>query len=367
MKKTIAVIPGDGIGPEVMNQAERVLHVVAADYGHEFRLTPGLAGGAAFEQFGSHMPEETLAICRNSDAILFGSVGGPVSEQHLDKWKNCEAKSILALRKTFSFYANFRPVQLLPELAEMCPLRPDIIKDGIDILFIRELLGDAYFGAKETTTENGRRVARDTSQYSEDQVAQVAHVAFKAARQRRKHVTSVDKANVLDASKLWRLVMHEVAKDYPDVQLTDMLVDNCAMQIIRHPKQFDVVVSTNMFGDILTDEAAVLAGSLGLLASASINSDGFALYEPSGGSAPDIAGQGIANPIAQILSVALMLRLSFALEQEAKTIELAVEKTLKNGYRTRDIATANGTVLDTKEFTDKVLSNMNVPATTGAK
>jgi 3-isopropylmalate dehydrogenase len=367
MHKSIAVVPGDGIGPEVMRQAERVLEAVAAASGHTFELKQGVAGGAAYEHFGSHMPEETLALCRRSDAILFGSVGGPVSEQHLDKWKNCEANSILSLRKTFKFYANFRPVRLLPELAEMCPLRFELIKDGIDILFIRELLGDAYFGKKETTTENGRRVARDVSTYTEDEVAQVAHVAFKAARNRKKRVTSVDKANVLDASKLWRAVVHEVAKEYPDVELVDMLVDNCAMQIIRDPKQFDVVVTTNMFGDILTDEAAVLAGSLGLLASASINADGFALYEPSGGSAPDIAGQGIANPIAQILSVALMLRFSFELEKEARMIESAVDQTLKSGFRTRDIATKNAKILGTKEFTDEVLKNLQVPATTKGK
>lgn len=359
-RKRIAVVPGDGIGPEVMEQALRVLNAVG-----DFEVKHGVAGGAAYDKHGSHMPEETLELCRQSDAILFGSVGGPVSEQHVPKWKNCEANSILALRKTFKFYANFRPVRLLPELAEMCPLRSDIIADGVDILFIRELLGDAYFGKKETTTVNGVRQASDLSTYTEEQVAQVAHVAFKAARQRNKRVTSVDKANVLDASKLWRAVVHEVAQEYPDVELVDMLVDNCAMQIIRDPKQFDVVVTTNMFGDILTDEAAVLAGSLGLLASASLNAEGFALYEPSGGSAPDIAGQGIANPIAQILSVALMLRFSFHQETEAKTIENAVEKALKAGNRTRDIATKNGKVLGTKEFTDVVLSEIKLP--TGAK
>lgn len=364
MHRTVAVIPGDGIGPEVMKQAERVLQATADAFGHLFELKHGVAGGAAYEHFRSHMPEETLAVCRSSDAILFGSVGGPVSEQHLEKWKNCEANSILSLRKTFKFFANYRPVRLLPELSHLCPLKYELVKDGIDILFIRELLGDAYFGVKETTRENGRRVARDVSTYTEDEVAQVAEAAFKAARQRRGKVTSVDKANVLDASKLWRTVVHEVAGKYPDVELEDMLVDNCAMQIIRNPKQFDVVVTTNMFGDILTDEAAVLAGSLGLLASASVNADGFALYEPSGGSAPDIAGQGIANPIAQILSVALMLRFSFGLEQEAKAIETAVDRTLKAGYRTRDLSSEGATVLGTADFTDKVLANLPVPSTT---
>ncbi len=360
MKKTIAVIAGDGIGPEVMQQAERVLSAIADGYGHQFKLNHALAGGAAFDKFGSHMPEETLEVCRLSDAILFGSVGGPVSEQHQIKWKNCEANSILALRKNFKFFANFRPVRLLPELAHVCPLRYDLVKDGIDILFIRELLGDAYFGAKETTIKNGKRVASDVSSYTEDQVAQVAHVAFNAAQGRRKKVTSVDKANVLDASKLWREVVREVAANYPDVTLDEMLVDNCAMQIIREPKQFDVVVTTNMFGDILTDEAAVLAGSLGLLASASLNSEGFALYEPSGGSAPDIAGQGIANPIAQILSVALMLRFSFNLEAEARAIEVAVDTALTAGYRTRDIFAEGEKLVGSKEFTDQVLQNIPV-------
>jgi 3-isopropylmalate dehydrogenase len=345
-----------------MRQAERVLEATAQAYGHSFERKHAVAGGAAYEHFGKHMPEETLTVCRQSNAILFGSVGGPVSEQHLDKWKNCEANSILALRKTFKFFANFRPVRLLPELAHMCPLRYDLVKNGVDILFIRELLGDAYFGKKETTVENGKRVSRDVSSYTEDQVAQVAHTAFKAAQLRGKKLTSVDKANVLDASKLWRTVVHEVAQQYPDVELEDMLVDNCAMQIIRNPKQFDVVVTTNMFGDILTDEAAVLAGSLGLLASASLNEEGFALYEPSGGSAPDIAGQGIANPIAQILSVALMLRFSFNLETEAKAIESAVDKALKSGYRTQDIYSEGDKLVNTVQFTDQVLANLPVPA-----
>lgn len=365
MKKTIAVIPGDGIGPEVMEQALRVLDAVGKSYGHDFQLMHGVAGGAAYDKYGAHMPAETLELCRNSDAILFGSVGGPVSEQHVPKWKNCEANSILALRKEFKFHANMRPVFLLSELAEMCPLRADIVKNGIDIVFIRELLGDAYFGEKGSKTIDGRRAAFDVSTYTEEQVAKVAHTAFRFSRGRKKKVTSVDKANVLDASKLWRTVVHEVAKEYPDVEVVDMLVDNAAMQIIRDPGQFDVVVTTNMFGDILTDEAAVLAGSLGLLASASFADGTFGLYEPSGGSAPDIAGQEIANPIAQILCLAYMFRMSFDLPDEAKAVEEAVYDTLRAGYRTRDIATKTGKVVGTREFTDALLSHIKLPQ--GAK
>lgn len=361
MRKEIAVVPGDGIGPEVMQQALRVLDFVGQKYGHEFVTAEGYAGGAAYVRFGSHMPDETLALCRKSNAILFGSVGGPVAEQDKPEWKNCEANSILALRKTFSFHSNLRPVRLYPELAEMCPLRPDLVAKGVDILFIRELLGDAYFGKKETLVENGVRVARDVSMYTESQVKCVAKTAFEAARKRGKKLASVDKANVLDTSKLWRTVVHEVAKDYPDVTVEDVLVDNCAMQIIRDPSQFDVVVTSNMFGDILTDEAAVLAGSLGLLPSASLNAEGFALYEPSGGSAQDIAGKGIANPIAQILSCAMMLRFSFNLLVEADAIDEAVKSTLTAGYRTSDIYREGTKRVGSTELTDQILKNIKTP------
>lgn len=337
MNKKIAVLPGDGIGEEVMSQALRVLDTVAQRFDHQFQTKHALAGGAAFEKYGKHLPDETLAVCKETDAILFGSVGGPVSEMNLPKWKNCEANSILTLRKTFGFRANYRPVRVYPELASMSPLRSEIIARGVDMLFIRELLGDCYFGEHKTETINGMRTARDVSTYTEEEVKLAAHHAFKAACVRRKKVTSVDKANVLDTSKLWRAVVEEVAKEYPQVALEHMLVDNCAMQIVRDPSQFDVVLTTNMFGDILSDAAAVLPGSLGLLASASLNDQGLGLYEPPGGSAQDIAGSGTANPIAQILSVALMLRFSFNLQQEAEAIENAVEQTLSNGYRTRDI------------------------------
>jgi 3-isopropylmalate dehydrogenase len=359
MDKIIAVLPGDGIGDEVMEQALRVLETVSTKFGHKFQLKRGVVGGAAYEKFKSHFPDETKEICKASDAILFGSVGGPVKDMHLEKWKNCEANSILAIRKTFSFQANFRPVKVYPQLAEISPLRKDLIERGVDILFIRELLGDCYFGEHKTATRDGKRYASDVSEYNEEQVAAVAEIAFQAALKRGKKVTSVDKANVLDTSKLWRTVVHEVAKQYPDVEIEDMLVDNCAMQIIRDPSQFDVVVLSNMFGDILSDAAAVLPGSLGLLCSASLNKEGFGLYEPPGGSAQDIAGQGIANPIAQILSVAMMLRFSFGLSQEAQAIEEAVEEALAKGFRTRDIYRGAGTLAGSKEMTDAILSSFS--------
>jgi 3-isopropylmalate dehydrogenase len=364
MQKTIAVLPGDGIGEEVMEQALRVLVAISEQFGHGFNLKHGSVGGAAFEKFGSHFPEETKKLCEESDAILFGSVGGPVADMHLAKWKNCEANSILAIRKAFGFNANFRPVRIYPQLGEISPLRQDLIERGVDILFIRELLGDCYFGTHQTELRNGRRYACDLSEYTEEQIASVARIAFDAARRRKNKVTSVDKANVLDTSKLWRTVVSEIKSEYPDVHLEHMLVDNCAMQIIRDPSQFDVVVTSNMFGDILSDAAAVLPGSLGLLCSASLNPSGFALYEPPGGSAQDIAGQGIANPIAQILSVAMLLRFSFGLNVEANAIEQAVETTLANGYRTRDIYRGKSKLVGSVQMTDEILGNLS---TVGAK
>jgi len=366
MKKRIAVVPGDGIGEEVMEQALRVLAKIAEQFDHQFTLRHALAGGAAFDKFGKHLPDETLQICRESDAILFGSVGGPVADQHLPKWKNCEANSILTLRKTFKFNANYRPVKIYKHVQEISPLKAEIISKGVDLLIIRELLGDCYFGEHKTALVDGRRVATDLSIYNEDQIAAVAHVAFKAARLRRKKLCSVDKANVLDTSKLWREVVREVHKEYSDVQLEEMLVDNCAMQLVREPSQFDVIVTSNMFGDILSDAAAVLPGSLGLLASASMNADGFGLYEPPGGSAPDIAGTGRANPIAQILSVAMMLRFSFALEEEARAIESSVEQVLTDGHRTQDIyrETQDG---NTKLVNCQAMTNLILSGITAAK
>jgi 3-isopropylmalate dehydrogenase len=361
MSKHVAVLPGDGIGEEVMAQALRVLEVAAQGAGLRVSVTKGLAGGTAYDKYGVHMPDETLALCQSSDAILFGSVGGPVSEQHLPKWQGCEANSILALRRQFKLNVNFRPVKVLPELHELSPLKSEVVSRGIDILVLRELLGDCYFGMHKTVTENGVRIARDVSEYTEGQVASAADAAFRAARLRRKKVTSVHKANVLDTSKLWRAVVREVHTGFEDVELVDMLVDNAAMQLVKDPSQFDVLLTTNMFGDILSDAAAVLPGSLGLLASASLNSDGFGLFEPPGGSAQDIAGLGIANPIGQILSVALMFRFAFKMDKEATLIESAVEDTLREGYRTRDIhrsSDCESRLVDTQGMADQIVSRV---------
>ncbi len=359
MQKRIAVLAGDGIGPEVMEQALRVLAFIEKTFNHKFSITNAVVGGAAYDLYSSHFPEETRTVCSQSDAILFGSVGGPVGEMRLEKWRNCEANSILSIRKTFNFNANFRPIKIYPVLAQSCPLKMELIEKGIDMLFIRELVGDLYFGKHNTTIEDGIRKASDISEYDENQIGAVAHIAFQAAQKRKLKVTSVDKANVLDTSKLWRQVVHEVSSSYPDVALEDMLVDNCAMQIIKNPAQFDVLLLSNMFGDILSDAAAVLPGSLGLLASASFNSSGFALYEPPGGSAPDIAGKGIANPIRQILCVAMMLKYSFGLLEEATLIEKAVETTLTKRYRTKDIYIDGDKLVGTKEITDQVIAKMS--------
>ncbi len=353
MKLTIAILPGDGIGPEVMAEALKVLEAVGEKFGHEFSFQHGLVGGAAYEKFESHFPEETKKICENSDAILFGSVGGPVGQQHLQKWQNCERHSILAIRKTFQFFANLRPAKIYPELIDICPLKNP---GEIDILIIRELIGDIYFGEHSKSVKEGKRMARDVMEYDEGQIAAIAHMAFKAAQSKRKKVTSIDKSNVLDCSKLWREVVVEVSRQYPNIQLEHMLVDNCALQLIKNPSQFDVLLCPNMFGDILSDEAAALPGSLGLMPSASLNAHGFGLYEPAGGSAPDIAGKGISNPIAQILSAAMMLRYSFHLEKEAQAIEQAVEKTLKAGTRTRDLSEKNAA--STVEMTEAIISHL---------
>ena len=358
----IAVLSGDGIGPEVMIEALRVLDAVASITGLKVETTEAQIGGAAWDKHGEHFPASTAEICRNSDAILFGSVGGPVSESKLDKWKGCEANSLLGIRKQFNFYANFRPIKLYPELVNSSPLKKEIIGDGVDLIIIRELVGDIYFGehkifVRELKNGGSERVATDVAEYTESQIRQIAHVGFKTAFSRNKKLTSVDKANVLSTSKLWREIVKEVSIEYPQVTLEDMLVDNCAMQLIINPRQFDVIVTSNMFGDILSDAAAVLPGSLGLLCSASMNKEGFGMFEPPGGSAPDIAGKGIANPTGQILSVAMMLRFSFGLEKEAQMIEAAVSKTFASGIRTKDIATGKSS--STKEFATAVISNLS--------
>jgi 3-isopropylmalate dehydrogenase len=358
MAKKIAVLSGDGIGQEIVPQALRVLQAVSKKFNLTLEYEHGLIGGAAYDVYQNHCPDETIQLCAAADAIFFGCVGGALKEAHLPKWDRCEVNSILALRQRFQFNSNLRPARIYPELVGICPLKPERLGDGVDILIVRELIGDIYFGEHKRFVENGLRCASDVAYYNEQQIMTVARRAFQAAEERRQKVTSVDKANVLDTSKLWREVVSEVAKEYPNVMFEPMLVDNCGMQLIIRPSQFDVIVTANLFGDILSDAAAALPGTLGLMPSASINEAGFALYEPSGGSAPDIAGKNIANPIAQILSAAMMLRYSFALTAPADCIEQAVMGCLRAGYRTKDLAQAGEQVLGTKEITDKIITFM---------
>ncbi|MDR0454547.1 MAG: 3-isopropylmalate dehydrogenase [Deferribacteraceae bacterium] len=331
-----ALLPGDGIGPEVMTEAIKVLNAVKQCFGFEIQFREALIGGAAIDRTDTPLPEETLKICEESDAILFGSVGGPKWE-NLPPDKQPERGALLPLRKHFALYANIRPIKVYPSLADSCPLKNELIPEGIDIVFFRELTGGIYFGMPKSISEDGRS-AVDTMQYSTYEIERIARKAFEAARMRKKTVTSVDKANVLMTSVLWRKTVTEIQKnEYPDIQLNHLYVDNAAMQLVKNPSQFDVIVTENMFGDILSDEGAMLAGSLGMLPSASVNENNFGLYEPIGGSAPDIAGKGVANPVAQILSAALMLRYSFGHDSAAKSIENAVEQTIKSGLRTADI------------------------------
>lgn len=358
MEKMIAVLAGDGIGQEIMPQALRALNVIEEKFDHDFHINTGYIGGEAYEKFGTHFPDETKMICEKSDAILFGSVGGPISESDQEKWKNCERNSILALRKVAKLNANFRPIRVYPELSALSPLKESFIQKGLNILIVRELIGDIYFGEHKQWSENDIRFASDVAEYNEEQIRSISHVAFKQAQNRRKKLCSVDKANVLETSKLWRDIVNEVSKNYPDVKVEHMLVDNCAMQIFLNPAQFDVILTSNLFGDILSDAAAALPGSLGLIPSASLNPSGFGLYEPAGGSAPDIAGKNIANPIAQILSAAMLLRYSFNLEREASDIENAVQKALQDGFRSRDIYTEGTKLVRTEQMADAIISNI---------
>jgi 3-isopropylmalate dehydrogenase len=357
----IAVLAGDGIGPEVMEQAVRVLAATAQKFGFSTSLTRADVGGVAIDNHGEALPPATLKVCEDSQAILFGSVGGPKWE-HLPPAAQPERAALLPLRKHFALFCNFRPARVYKALAAACPLRPDIVGDGFDILCVRELTGGIYFAkrpdskGREGTGPSER--AWDTKEYTRGEIERIARKGFESARLRRKHVTSIDKANVLTSMVLWREVVTEVAKDYPDVALDHMYVDNAAMQLLKNPHHFDVMLCGNMFGDILSDECAMLTGSMGLLPSASLAEGGFGLYEPAGGSAPDIAGQGIANPIAQILSVALMLRYTFGLEDAAKAIEAAVEKTVGDGTRTGDIRSPGCTIVDTKGMGDAILANL---------
>lgn len=352
---TIAILPGDGIGPEVMKEALKVLQAVSEKENVTFHYNEALVGGTAWESCHNHLPEETLKICQHSDAILFGSVGGPVREQNTPKWQGVEVNSLLGLRKAFGLFANLRPARLFPALAFTSPLRQDVAEKGFDILVVRELTGGIYFGKPKGRAGNGEaEKAFDTMVYSRKEIRRIAHIAFNIARKRRKKVTSIDKANVLTTMVFWRQVVEEVALEYPDVAYEPMYVDNAAMQLVKNPQQFDVMLCGNMFGDILSDEAAMLTGSLGMLPSASFAGSGFGMYEPGGGSAPDIAGKQIANPIAQILSAAMMLRYSLNMEKVADAIDKAVENVLSNGHRTADIARENDKPVPTDSMGDRI-------------
>ena len=356
MEYKIALIPGDGIGPEIVAEAKKVLDRVCEKYSHKFSYTEVLLGGASIDAHGVPLTEEAIAQAKASDAVLMGSIGGDAKTSpwyKLEPSKRPEA-GLLAIRKALNLFANLRPAYLYNELRDACPLRDEIIGDGFDMIIVRELTGGLYFGARKTTEENGVRTAVDTLSYNENEIRRIAIKAFEIARKRRNKVTSVDKANVLDSSRLWRSVVEDVAKDYPDVTLEHMLVDNCAMQLVRDPKQFDVILTENMFGDILSDEASMVTGSIGMLSSASLNETKLGLYEPSHGSAPDIAGQNKANPIATILSAAMMLRYSLDLDKEADAVETAVQKVLTAGYRTGDIMSEGCKLVGTKEMGDLI-------------
>ena len=358
MKLKIGVIKGDGIGPEVVNEAMKVLDKVGVVYGHEFDYTQLLMGGASIDTYGVPLTDETIELAKNSDAVLLGSIGGDAKTSpwyKLEPSKGPEA-GLLKIRKALNLFANLRPAVLYDELKGACPLKEEITEGGFDMMIMRELTGGLYFGERSTEEKNGVLTATDSLTYTEDEIRRIAKRGFDIAMKRRKKVTSVDKANVLDSSRLWRKVVEEVAKDYPEVTLEHMLVDNCAMQLVKNPRQFDVILTENMFGDILSDEASMVTGSIGMLASASLNETKFGMYEPSCGSAPDIAGKGIANPIATILSAAMMLRFSFDLDQEADAIENAVENVLKDGYRTIDIMSEGKVQIGTAEMGNKICS-----------
>ena len=355
----IAVLPGDGIGPEVMVEALKVLAAVADRFGFDYQTDEAPVGGAGIDATGKALPEATLALCERSDAILFGSVGGPKWD-HLPPAEQPERAALLPLRKHFGLFANFRPAMVFPALAASSVLRSDIVGEGFDLLIVRELTGGIYFGqpkGRESAGERGER-AFDTLEYTTSEIERIAKVAFEAARRRGRKLTSIDKANVLTTMVLWREVVTRIGKEYPDVALNHLYVDNAAMQLVRAPRQFDVILADNMFGDILSDEAAQLTGSLGMLPSASLAEGHFGLYEPAGGSAPDIAGKGLANPMAQILCVAMMLRFSFDLGEAADAIETAVRRTLDDGLRTPDIAQRREPTVGTSAIGDAVVRNL---------
>lgn len=356
MDYNITLIPGDGIGPEIVREARKVMDRVGQIYGHTFHYKEILMGGCSIDAYGVPLTQKALETARESDAVLLGAVGGNVGNS---RWydaapdKRPEA-GLLAIRRGLGLFANIRPAFLYDQLADACPLKQEIIGNGFDMVIVRELTGGLYFGARRTETIDGVMTAVDTLTYNENEIRRIAVKAFDIAMKRRKQVTSVDKANVLDSSRLWRKVVEEVAEDYPKVELSHMLVDNCAMQLVMNPGQFDVILTENMFGDILSDEASMITGSIGMLSSASLNESRFGLYEPSHGSAPDIAGQDIANPIATILSAAMLLRFSFDLDQEADAVEEAVRQVLKDGYRTGDIMSEGCIRIGTAQMGDRI-------------
>lgn len=356
MKYNIAVIPGDGIGPEVVDATIKVLNAVGEKFGHRFDYEYLLAGGCAIDKFGTPLPEETLEACKKSDSVLLGAVGGP-------KWDEPTAKvrpeqALLGLRGGLGLYCNLRPALLYAPLKDASPLKDSIIGDGIDIQVVRELTGGIYFGERGTCDDNGIPAAYDTEKYNEEEVRRIAKIGFEAAMKRRKKVTSVDKANILESSRLWRRIINEVAKDYLEVEVNHLYIDNASMQMVRDPRQFDVIITSNMFGDILSDEASMVTGSIGMLPSASLGENSFGMYEPIHGSAPDIAGKGIANPLATILSGGMMLRYSFGLDDEADLIEKAVVSVLEDGYRTGDIMSEGMKLVGTEEMTKAVLAKI---------
>ena len=355
MEKKIALLKGDGIGPEIVDSAVRVLKAIAAKYHHTFEFTPYLIGGCAIDATGAPLPEETVAGCLASDSVLLGAVGGP-------KWDALPGnvrpeKALLGIRAAMELFTNLRPAQLYPALAGDCPLRADIVANGFDMVIVRELTGGIYFGERGMREGKYGEEAYDTECYSRMEIERIGRVAFETAQKRSKKLCSIDKANVLESSRLWRRIMHELAEEYPDVQLSDMLVDNAAMQLVRNPAQFDVIVTSNMFGDILSDEASQITGSIGMLPSASLGSTKRGLYEPIHGSAPDIAGKHVANPIATILSAAMMLRYSFDMIAEADDIVRAVDEVLEAGCRTADLA-HGAPAMSTEEMTDAILARL---------
>ena len=356
MNYNVTVIPGDGIGPEIVREARKVLDQGGKGFGHSFDYTEFLMGGCSIDAYGVPLTEEALETARKSDAVLLGAVGGDVGNSRwYDVAPNLRPEAgLLAIRKGLGLFANIRPAYLYKELAEACPLKKEIIGDGFDMVIMRELTGGLYFGDRYTKEVDGVMTAVDTLTYNEKEIRRIAVKAFDIAMKRRKKVTSVDKANVLDSSRLWRKVVEEVAADYPEVELSHMLVDNCAMQLVMNPGQFDVILTENMFGDILSDEASMITGSIGMLSSASMNESKFGLYEPSHGSAPDIAGKDMANPIATILSAAMLLRYSFDMDREADAVEKAVQAVLTEGYRTGDIMSEGCTRVGTCKMGDLI-------------